>query len=120
MSLVEPSVMLNSVMGKIYDVLTNGDDTVPKSEDNFFSWCTPGIVVDPGDFNFLSQGLTGVVKKAALDELQSGDGGGDAQPPELDPALLESLRAQDTARLYMQAENFARLVDFVPDLAATT
>lgn len=120
MSLVEPSVMLNSVMGKIYDVLTNGDDTVPKSEDNFFSWCTPGIVVDPSDFDFLSQGLTGVVKKAALDQLQIGDGGGDAQQPELDPALLESLRAQDTARLYMQAENFARLVDFVPDLAATT
>ena len=34
--------------------------------------------------------------------------------------MLESLRAQDTAGLYMQAENFSRLVDFVPDLASTT
>jgi len=118
MPLVEPDVMLNAVMGKIYNILTNGDDTVPKSEDNFFSWCTPGIVLDPGDFEFLSQGLTGVVKKAALDEISVGDG--ETNTVELDPALLESLRAQDTAKLYMQAENFARLVDFVPDLAATT
>lgn len=118
MSLVEPSVMLNAIMGKVYDVLTNGDDTVPKSEDNFFSWCTPGIVIDPSDFEFLAQGLTGVVKKAALEPLQLERGNGEQQG--LDPAVLESLRAQDTARLYMQAENFARLVDFVPDLAATT
>ncbi len=120
MSLVEPQVMLNSVMGKVYDILTNGDDTVPKSEDNFFSWCTPGIVIDPSDFEFLSQGLTGIVKKSALNELQMGEGDGEKSQPELTPALLESLRAQDTARLYMQAENFARLVDFVPDIAATT
>ncbi len=120
MSLVEPQVMLNSVMGNIYDILTNGDDTVPKSEDNFFSWCTPGIVIDPSDFEFLSQGLTGIVKKSALDQLQIGDGEGEKTQPELTPAVLESLRAQDTARLYMQAENFARMVDFVPDMAATT
>jgi hypothetical protein len=118
MPLVEPDVMLNAVMGKIYNILTNGDDTVPKSEDNFFSWCTPGIALDPDDFEFLSQGLTGVVKKAALDEISVGDG--ETNTVELDPALLESLRAQDTAKLYMQAENFARLVDFVPDLASNT
>lgn len=34
--------------------------------------------------------------------------------------MLEGLRAQDTTGLYMQAENFSRLVDFVPDLASTT
>jgi hypothetical protein len=105
-------------MGKIYNILTNGDDTVPKSEDNFFSWATPGIPIEPTDFDFLSQGLTGVVKKAALDEIRAGAGEG--TKVELDPALLESLRAQDTAKLYMQAENFARLVDFVPDCAVNT
>ena len=58
---VTPHVLANAVMGKIYDVLTNGDDTVPKSADNFFSWMTPGVPVNPSDFDFLVQGLTGVV-----------------------------------------------------------
>jgi hypothetical protein len=124
MAAVEPSVMLNTVMGKLYNVLTNGDDTVPKSEDNFFSWATPGIPIEPEDFDFLSQGLTGVVKKKAIDELSAtapGTAGtaGATAPVELTPAVLEGLRAQDTAKLYMQAENFSRLVDFVPDVAAT-
>lgn len=100
---VKPDAMLNAIMGKLYEVLTSGDDTVPKSEDNFFSWATPGIPVKAEDFRFLSQGLTGAVRNAALT-----------------PAILEELRGQDTARLYMQAENFARLVDFVPDLASAT
>ncbi len=34
---VKPSALANAVMGKLYDVLTNVDETVPKSEDNFFS-----------------------------------------------------------------------------------
>ena len=125
MALVEPSVMLNSIMGKLYNILTNGDDTVPKSEDNFFSWATPGIPIMPGDFEFLSQGLTGIVKKAALQELTTGTSGAPgaapgAAPAEITPAMLEGLRAQDAAKLYMQAENFARLVNFVPDVAANT
>jgi len=120
MALVEPSVLMNSIMGKIYNVLTNGDDTVPKSEDNFFSWATPGIPIEPSDFEFLSQGLTGVIKKAAVDQLVAAGTGGGAAPMEITPAMLEGLRAQDTARLYMQAENFARLVDIVPDVASST
>ncbi len=119
MALVEPSVMMNSIMGKLYNILTNGDDTVPKSEDNFFSWATPGIPIEPSDFEFLSQGLTGVVKRAKLAEAR-GVGTEGAAPAEVTPGMLEALRAQDVAGLYMQAENFSRLVDFVPDLAATT
>jgi hypothetical protein len=127
---VLPSELVNSVMAKLFNVLTNGDETVPQSEDNFFSWCTPGIPIEPEDLEFLSQGLTGVVKKKAIAELMApelvGAGGGAAPAApadgaagssvELTPALLEQLRAQDTARLYMQAENLARLVDFVPDV----
>ncbi|WP_157646832.1 hypothetical protein [Burkholderia ubonensis] len=55
---IEPSVMANGVMAKLYDVLTNGDDTVPKSEDAFFSWMTPGVPMDPSEFAFLTQGFT--------------------------------------------------------------
>jgi len=113
---VLPSQLVNSVMGKLFDVLTNGDETVPQSEDNFFTWCTPGIPVDVEEFDFLSQGLTGVIKKKAIEEITTAGGGTGGSQVELTPALLEQLRAEDTARLYMQAENFARMVDFVPDV----
>jgi len=126
MAEVLPSQLMNSVMGKFYDILTNGDETVPQSEDNFFSWATPGIPVDATEFDFLTQGLTGVVKKEAIAEMATpaaAGGGGEAPAPttpELTPALLEQIRATDTAQLYQEAENFARLVDFVPDVASKT
>jgi hypothetical protein len=122
MNPVNPNDMANSVMSHLYNYLTNGDDTLPKSEDNFFSWCTPGIPVTEEDYDFLSQGLTGVVKKAALDEMRDKDSAGNttSQPESITPAMLESLRAQDTNRMYMKAEELARLVDFVPDVAEGT
>ncbi len=127
MALLEPSVLANSIMSKLYNVLTNGDDTVPKSADNFFSWCTPGIPIEPEDLEFLTQGLTGVVKKSAVDKMQpsaaaaAAAAGGAAQPappPPLTPQQIAELKATDTGRLYLQAENLARLLDFVPDVAA--
>ncbi|MEA2985727.1 MAG: hypothetical protein QOD94_1981 [Alphaproteobacteria bacterium] len=113
---VLPSQLANSVMAKLYDVLTNGDADVPASEDNFFSWCTPGIPVDAADFDFLTQGLTGIVRKPAAEAVGGSPGADGAAPEPLSADELERLRAQDTARLYMQTENFARLVDFVPDV----
>jgi hypothetical protein len=101
MAIVEPSVLANSIMGKLYNVLTNGDDTVPASEDNFFSWNTPGTPIDLSELEFLTQGLTGIVKKTAAQLTQD---------------QLNTLMAQDTTRMYMQAENLARLLDFVPDV----
>src|SRR5690606_28858746 len=41
-------------------------------------------------------------------------------PTPLTPEQLNGLMAQDTMRLYMQAENMARLLDFVPDVAVGT
>lgn len=125
MAVVEPSVLANSVMGKLYDVLTSGDDIVPKSDDNFFSWCTPGIPMEPADLEFLTQGLTGVVKKSAVDAMQptAAAASGETPPPPPEPLTqeqLNALMAQDTMRLYMQAENLSRLLDFVPDVGAST
>lgn len=128
MALLEPSVLANTIMSKLYNVLTNGDDTVPPSSDNYFSWCTPGIPVEPEDLEFLAQGLTGIVKKSAVDAMQpsaaaatAAAGGSPPAPSEpLSPEQLNALMAQDTMRLYMQAENLSRLLDFVPDVAAGT
>lgn len=125
MPIVEPSVIANIVMSKLYNVLTNGDATVPPSTDNFFSWCTPGTPVEASDFEFLTQGLTGIVKKSAVDAMQpSAAAAAGATPPPAPPALtqeqLNALMAQDTMRLYVQAENLSRLLDFVPDVAKGT
>ncbi|MGI6572016.1 MAG: hypothetical protein ACOX19_00995 [Fermentimonas sp.] len=131
---VTPDELMNSVLGKVYDVLTSGDGVAPKSEDNFFSWATPGIPVKPEDFDFLSQGLTGVVKRADLEALSlesekaeksegdetEGQEEEKKSSLEITPELLEKLRAQDTSRLYLQAENLARLVDFIPDVGDVT
>jgi hypothetical protein len=123
---VQPSQLMNSVLGKLYDVLANGDDTVPRSDDNFLSWASPGMPIAKEELEFLTQGLTGVVKKRAIDEMQptppvqsDGTTPPNGQPVQLTGAELEALRGQDTARLYMQAENFARLIDFVPDVAVS-
>lgn len=127
MALVAPEMMLNSIMGKVYNILTNGDDTVPKSESNFFTWATPGMPVDPKDFRFLTQGLTGVARKAAPSSGDSTAGAtGSAQNTAQAPAATDgganaaTDAAADAAQLFMQAESFARLVDFIPDLAANS
>ena len=111
---ITPSVLANSIMGKLYDVLTNGDSTVPKSADNFFSWATPGIPLGADDLKFLTQGLTGVVTPAAVQTMLAAKG---TESSKLTDADLEKLRAQDTSGLFQQAEFFARLVDFVPEVA---
>jgi len=128
----QPDVLASAIMGKLYDVLTNGDATVPKSTDNFFSWCTPGIPVTPEDFRFLSQGLSGVVTPQAASTLVSAtsaaagssasstSAAGSSSGGGLTPAQLDQLRASDTNRVYQQAEMLSRILDFVPDLTTIT
>ena len=131
-----PDVLANAIMGKLYDVLTNGDATVPLSTNSFFSWCTPGIPVSAEDFRFLSQGLSGVVTPQAAQNLNAvtaasgtassgagstpttGTPGAPTTPPTgaLSEAQLEGLRAQDTNAVYQQAEMLSRILDFIPDL----
>lgn len=138
-TITAPDVLANAVMGKLYDVLTNGDATVPASTDNFFSWCTPGIPVSADDFRFLSQGLTGVVTPQAAANLVAATGGtsgtsgatsgtpasgtsasGSSGQTGLTQAQLDQLRAADTNQVYQQAEMLARILDFVPDLTSIT
>jgi hypothetical protein len=125
MAMIEPSVLANAVMGKLYNVLTNGDDTVPASEDAFFSWMTPGVPLEPSELQFLTQGFTGVVKKPAVDTLlgataTAAAGGQPATPQPLTQQQLDQLMAQDAGKMYIQAESLSRLLDFVPDVASAT
>jgi len=100
---VLPEELMNSVLGKLYDLLTNGDDTVPKSDDNYLAWLSIGTPYAQENLDFLINGFTGVVKKQE----------GDSQ--ELTQERMNQLMASDAGRKYMQAEQLARLCDMVPD-----
>ena len=108
---VLPEELMQTVLGKLYAVLMGGDESVaPPSKDNFFSWCSPGIPITEDSLRFLSTGLSGVVNENSLPK------GEDGKPVPLTDAEKEKLRASDTGQLYMQAENLARIVDFIPDI----
>ncbi len=47
--------LMKSLLGKLYQVLTGGDDTVQKTPDNFISWCTPGIPIAAEDLQFAAK-----------------------------------------------------------------
>lgn len=108
---VLPEELMQTVLGKLYAVLTGGDESVaPASQDNFFSWCSPGIPITEDSLRFLSTGLSGVFNENSLAK------GEDGKPIPLTDAEKDKLRASDTGQLYMQAENLARIVDFIPDI----
>lgn len=120
--------MMNALLGKVYSVLTTGGTAANKSADNFFAWCTPGIPVKEEDFRFAEQGLTGVVKApvnvatTGENNSQSSSGAEDEKQaaPTISDAELDRLLASDTTRMYVQAEGFAHLVDFIPDIAPSS
>lgn len=108
---VIPKDLMNNVMGKIYDVIVNGDGTVvPKSQDNFFAWSTPGVPFEESDFDFLTQGLTGVYKPKMV---KNADGTETTEV--LTDEQRENAIATDTNQMYQIAESFARYVDVIPD-----
>lgn len=98
---------MQGVLGKLYDVLTMGDDNVAQSNDDFFSWCTPGIPYDEDQFDFLTQGFTAMIRKNGQSQ------GGENSEDDGSVSLKEKMGMQ-TAELYQEAENLARFVDFIP------
>jgi hypothetical protein len=108
---IEPQVLMNSILGKISDVLLNGDGTViPKSDDHYLAFMSPGIPLLPDTFNYAIEGFGGVVRKISepgkLDESVGPQG-----PSPINPADM----AADAARKYAAAEQFSALCDLVPD-----
>src|SRR3954462_7771114 len=51
------NVLGRSLLAQLYEIVTGGDDSVPRSKDNFFSWCLPGIPYMPEDFIFCVKGF---------------------------------------------------------------
>jgi len=97
---ITPHALASALMGQLYDVLTSGDNVAPKSPDNFISWLTPACPCDPSDFDFLVDGLAGVVRAGS----------------NLTRAQINDAKAKDSIRLFGQAEQLARLVDFIPEV----
>jgi len=69
MAEVPPAALCNAIMGKLYSVLTSGDETVPKPADNLFSFMSPGLLLQEDSLDFLTQGLTGMVKRSDVEQL---------------------------------------------------
>ncbi len=125
MKQVAPDVITNAIMGKLYAVLTGGDESVPKSEDNFFSWCTPGQAVTQASYDFLVQGFSGKLKPEAIERYRRANAGnipdpeGDSGGPGLSDDDKEAIRDEDETLQWASADSLSRLVDFIPEVGST-
>lgn len=106
---VLPEDLMNSVLGKLMDLITSGDDVVPKSKDNFLSWLTPGVPYHPDDLTFLNEGFTGIYKKKN-DESSDNPEGEDSEKIPIDEIL-----GQDVGIKYQQAESLSGILNMIPD-----
>lgn len=107
---VEPEVLMNSVLGKITDVLLNGDgEVVPRSDDHYFAFMSPGIPMLEDSFNYAIEGFGGVERRNADPEKLN-----EAVGPQEGTGETAALAA-DALRKYQSAEAFAALCDLVPD-----
>jgi len=109
---IDQEILMNSVLGKISDVILNGDgDLIPKSDDHYLAFMSPGIPVLDDDFNYALEGFTGVSRRNVdPDNLEASNGPQDAAPPG-DPAEL----ATDAMQKFMRAEGFHAMCDLIPD-----
>lgn len=108
---VLPNVLMNSVLGKLYDILTSGDNVAPKSKDNYLAWLSIGVPYPKEELEFLSTGFTGIYREPE----PLTDGGKPVERTEKTPEEIQQLLAGDVTRKYMQAENLSRLLDLIPD-----
>jgi hypothetical protein len=116
---LEPEVLMNAILGKINDVLLNGDgEVIPKSDDHYFAFMNPGIPMRADSFNYAIEGFGGVERRNAnpekLDQAvgpqngATGSESGGADPGEL---------AADARQKYASAEAISAICDLVPDTA---
>ncbi|RME02032.1 MAG: hypothetical protein D6814_00360 [Calditrichaeota bacterium] len=115
---VAPEVLMNAVLGKINDVLLNGDGKViPKSPDHYFAFLSPGIPLLNGSFDYAIEGFGGVYRRND-DVTKLHQSVGPNESGETDNSTGEGGAAEiaaDVLRKYQSAEAFAAICDLVPD-----
>lgn len=80
--------MMQAMLGKLYQVLNAGDNpSLPSPGDNFIAWSSPGIPMDEEDLEFIRKGVLG------------------------------GTTVQDLTESLNEAEDFARLVNLIPDVS---
>lgn len=130
--ILDQDMLMQSILGKLYGILTTGDDVAPKSNDNFFAWTTPGYPVEPEDFEFASLGLTGEtidkeeLKRRVTDEInayaKSREASGNEQiavpdTNEIIAKIKDDMQKECQQRRTNAADDFASMVDFIPDVS---
>jgi hypothetical protein len=75
-----------TLIAQLAEIVTGGDESIPPSPGRVLSWAMPGLPFEAADFNFAAKGL--------------GSGA----------------NAEEEKLLTQQASDFARIVDFIPDL----
>lgn len=63
--------LMQGLMTQIYDIFTKGGEVANPSEDNFFCWLTPGIPITPEQFDFATEGLSGIVRPRTTPQEQA-------------------------------------------------
>jgi hypothetical protein len=113
---VGPEILVNKVLGKMQDVLLNGDgNVVPRSDDHFVSMLSPGIPMSSADFDYALEGFGGVYRR----NVDPADVVASTGPQEQEPDVEQQLAA-DARRKYMNAESFSRIVHLIPDASRIT
>lgn len=125
MAKVLPGNLMNSVLGKLYDILCSGDETVPPSEDNYLAWITPGIPYPEDELDFLHEGMGGVYKKVKGFETDQNEKrerdseNGEVVDEDTSIEELNRMMADEARAKYIHAENLARICDLIPDTSGT-
>lgn len=113
-------VIMQSMIGALYKVLTMGEDDTPRGNQDYFSWATPGIPVNETDYDYMFEGFKGKVTKEAVKEYLLGlkESGIDLSDMN-EQQVLKEVAMQDVHRKSMAAFDFFKLVDFIPDTSGT-
>lgn len=89
-------VLMKSLIGKLYQILTGSDDVAPSTSDNFIAWCLPGIPFEPKDLEFASKGLGGKTGDETRDLLRQASDFSHLVNLVPDPSGIYSKKQQDT------------------------
>jgi hypothetical protein len=126
-------ILMQSILGKLYAIITTGSEVVTGKTDNFLAWASPGYPVCPEDFDFAYLGISG--ETIDLDELQARceteidrikkfrkDTGQETVEIDYESLIAEQrelLKLETQQRRRSAANDFATLVDFIPDVSGT-